>query len=83
MVVLLELSVVVVIDVVDVVDIGLVVVERSCNLSMTVKFSSGDKSVSVSKVVVIEDFVVVVVVVDDEKESSSYNSLLKLTKFLC
>ena len=94
MVVLLELSVVVVIDLVDVVDVvdtGLVVVERSRNLSITVKFSSRDKS-EVSKVVVVvvvvvvvavEDVVVVEVVVDDENESSSYNSLLKLTKFLC
>ena len=68
--VLLELSVVVLIELVDVVDIELVVVERSRNLSITVKFSSGDKS-EVSEVVVIEDVVVVVVVVDDENEPSS------------
>ena len=75
MVVLLDLSVVVVkelVDVLDVVDIGLVVVERSRNLSITVKFSSDEKS-EVSKVVVIEDVVVVVVVVvvDDGNEPPS------------
>lgn len=75
MVVLLDLSVVVVkelVDVVDVVDIGLEVVERSRNLSITVKFSSGEKS-EVSELVVIEDVVVVVVVVvvDDGNEPPS------------